>query len=88
MLELVRALGVMDWGIALAVLLLDTSLLLPFADAQPQLWAAFCEQLVAQPELYFLQDVVGALASGGGAGNGSSAPQAAAVRALPAAADE
>uniref|UniRef100_A0A383V6J0 RIC1 C-terminal alpha solenoid region domain-containing protein n=1 Tax=Tetradesmus obliquus TaxID=3088 RepID=A0A383V6J0_TETOB len=65
LLELVSALGLQRWAIALAVLLVDSTQLAPFAAAHPALWAEFCQQLRQQPELYFLHEVVGALAAAG-----------------------
>jgi hypothetical protein len=65
LLEMVQALALQRWSIALAVLLVDTTVLAPFAAAHPQLWAGFCQQLQQQPDLYFLHEVVGALAAAG-----------------------
>jgi hypothetical protein len=65
LLELVQSLSLQRWSIALAVLLVDTTVLAPFAAAHPQLWLGFCQQLQQQPELYFLHEVVGALAAAG-----------------------
>lgn len=65
-LGLVKELQVQRWTLALAVVLVDMSVLGPFATAQPQLWQHFCEQLLDQPELYFLHQLVGALAQPGG----------------------
>lgn len=64
-LELVRELQVQRWTLALAVVLVDMSELGPFAAAQPELWQQFCGQLLEQPELYFLHQLVGALATPG-----------------------
>ena len=61
MLELAKELQVQRWTLAMAVVLVDMSVLAPFAAAQPQLWQEFCEQLLEQPELYFLHQLVGAL---------------------------
>lgn len=68
MLELVKELQVQRWTLAMAVVLVDMSVLVPFAVAQPALWQEFCGQLLEQPELYFLQGVVGALGSSGSDG--------------------
>jgi hypothetical protein len=65
LLQLVTALALQRWCIALAVLLVDTTVLAPFAAADPGLWAGFCQQLQEQPDLYFLHEVVGALAAAG-----------------------
>jgi hypothetical protein len=65
LLQLVKALALERWCIALAVLLVDTTVLAPFAGAHPALWASFCQQLQEQPDLYFLHEVVGALAAAG-----------------------
>lgn len=65
LLELVRQLGVLRWAVALAVLLVDMSVVGPFAVEQPKLWSDFCGQLLEQPELYFLHEVVAALAAAG-----------------------
>jgi hypothetical protein len=74
LLEVVSQLGISRWSVALAVLLVDLKVIGPFAAAHPQLWRVFCEQLLAQPELYFLHEVVGALTA---AGEGGSQQQAA-----------
>lgn len=63
LLDLVRSLHISKWCTALALLLVDMSIIGPFAAEQPQLWNSFCQQLLQQPELYFLHDVVGALAA-------------------------
>jgi hypothetical protein len=65
LMELVQQLGAACWVVALSVLLVDMSVLGPLAAAQPQLWAAFCGQLMEQPRLYFLHQLVSALADGG-----------------------
>jgi hypothetical protein len=65
LLQLVQALALQRWCIALAVLLVDTTVLAPFAAAHPALWSSFCQQLQEQPDLYFLHEVVGALAAAG-----------------------
>lgn len=65
LLQLVESLHLAKWRIALAVLLVDMSIIGPFVAEQPQLWRTFCGQLLEQPELYFLHEVVGALAAAG-----------------------
>eukprot|EP00775_Hariotina_reticulata_P009133 gene9133-9301_t len=65
LLELVSQLGITRWSVALAVVLVDLKIIGPFAAAQPRLWRVFCEQLLSRPELYFLHEVVGALAAAG-----------------------
>jgi hypothetical protein len=65
LLQLVQALALQRWCIALAVLLVDTTVLAPFAAAHHALWSSFCQQLQEQPDLYFLHEVVGALAAAG-----------------------
>jgi len=60
-LELVKELQVQRWTLAMAVVLVDMSVLGPFAAVQPELWQQFCGQLLEQPELYFLHQLVGAL---------------------------
>lgn len=64
-LDLVRELQIQRWTLALAVVLVDMSELGPFAGAQPELWQQFCGQLLEQPELYFLHQLVGALVTPG-----------------------
>jgi uncharacterized protein YjeT (DUF2065 family) len=57
-LDLVKTLQVQRWTLALAVVLVDMSELGPFAAAQPELWQQFCGQLLEQPELYYLHQLV------------------------------
>jgi hypothetical protein len=64
-LDLVKELQVQRWTLAMAVVLVDMSVLGPFAGAQPELWQQFCGQLLEQPELYFLHQLVGALVTPG-----------------------
>lgn len=61
-LELVQQLELQRWAVALAVVLVDMSVLSPFAEAQPEMWREFCGHLLEQPNLYFLHQLVGALA--------------------------
>ncbi|KAF8071370.1 R06F6.8 [Scenedesmus sp. PABB004] len=70
LLDLCRALGARCWALALAVLLVDVSVLAPYAAEAPHEWAAFCGRLAAAPQLYFLHDVVAALTGPGPGGPG------------------
>jgi hypothetical protein len=74
---LCRALGAAKWGVALAVVLVDTPTLAPFAAAHPALWPAFCTDLQARPDLDFMRELVEALAllPAAPAGDGGAAGQ-------------
>lgn len=76
LMGLVRSLQLPKWRIALAVLLVDMSIIGPFAAEQPELWSRFCEQLLQQPDLYFLHEVVGAFAAAGSSVDSAAAAAA------------
>jgi hypothetical protein len=78
-LEVCQALGMEAWTLAIGVLLVDMSVVLPFREAHPQVWAAFAEQLQADQSFYFLHEIVDVLTQAPVPGPGSVSPVAAAV---------
>jgi hypothetical protein len=70
-LRLCSSLGATKWTLALALLLVDTDTLGPFAAAHPELWGRLCGRLEAEPRLAFMGEWVGALSALGGGGGSS-----------------
>ncbi len=61
MLQFAQSLGVQRWVMALALLVVDMSVILRFKEAHPQVWLQFCARITSDPACYFLHDVVHAL---------------------------
>lgn len=56
-MSLCLSLGVTKWIVALAVLLVDTEVLVPFAATHPELWHDLCGHLKAAPDLRFMREL-------------------------------